>query len=73
MFALVRNKADTEAKIASWNKTNIHVIQADVTDYDSLKRAADTTAGITGGSLDHIIANAAYLPHWPAFDPMSVL
>jgi hypothetical protein len=35
--------------------------------------AASETARITGGGLDYIIANAAYLPHFDAFDPIGDL
>lgn len=73
MIGLVRNKADTEAKIATWNKSNVHVIQGNLEDYDSLERAAEATAKITGGSLDILIANAAFVSSVSALDPFSVL
>ena len=37
VVGLVRNASDTEAKIAEWRTPNIHILQADVTDYESLK------------------------------------
>lgn len=33
----MRRKAETDAKIAAWNKKNIHIVQADMMNYDSLK------------------------------------
>jgi hypothetical protein len=37
VIGLVRNAADTEDKIAEWRTPNVHILQADVTNYDSLK------------------------------------
>ncbi|OAL49451.1 short-chain dehydrogenase [Pyrenochaeta sp. DS3sAY3a] len=73
VIGLVRRKAETDAKIAAWNKKNIHIVQADMMNYDSLKSAVETTSQITGGSLDYLILNAAYMGDWSAFDPLSVL
>lgn len=89
MIGLVRNKPETEAKIADWKRSNIHILQGDVTDYESLKvyramislnslmyhtqRAADETAKITGGRLDYIIANAALITKWSAYNSMGEL
>ncbi|KAI8937031.1 hypothetical protein NX059_006251 [Plenodomus lindquistii] len=73
VVGLVRNKADTEAKTSEWKRPNVYIIQGDITDYEALKHAVHATAEITGGTLDYLIANAAYLPLWSAFDPLSVL
>ncbi|KAF1841920.1 short-chain dehydrogenase [Cucurbitaria berberidis CBS 394.84] len=51
VIGLVRNKAGVESKIAAWNRTNIHFVQGDLNDYDSLERAVEATAEITGGAL----------------------
>ncbi|KAF2852435.1 short chain dehydrogenase [Plenodomus tracheiphilus IPT5] len=75
VVGLVRNKADTEAKIskAGWNRPNVHIVQGDLNEHKTLKLAAETTSQITGGSLDCLIANAAYLPSEYMVDPLSVL
>jgi NAD(P)-dependent dehydrogenase (short-subunit alcohol dehydrogenase family) len=71
VIGLVRNVADSEAKVASWNRNNIHFVQGDLSNYESLKSAAEATAKITGGSLDVLIANAGLVAG--GFDPFSVL
>ncbi|KAF1947787.1 NAD(P)-binding protein [Clathrospora elynae] len=73
VIGLVRNVADTEVKIAEWKRTNIHLIQGDLTNYESLKSAVDATSKITGGSLDYLIANAGLVPGISAREPFSVL
>jgi NAD(P)-dependent dehydrogenase (short-subunit alcohol dehydrogenase family) len=70
-IGLVRNVADTEAKVASWNRSNIHLVQGDLSNYESLKNAAAATAKITGGSLDYLIANAGLVEG--GFDAFSIL
>lgn len=70
-IGLVRNVAASEAKVASWNRSNIHFVQGDLENYESLKSAAAATAKITGGSLDYLIANAGLVEG--GFDSFSVL
>ncbi|KAK8068107.1 hypothetical protein PG996_007219 [Apiospora saccharicola] len=63
---LVRNKAATEQKVAEELKDDapakIHIVAADMDSYDSLKNAAAETSFLTGGAIDYLIANAAYVP-----------
>lgn len=75
VIALVRNKAGTEERIAKElaGRTNVHVVQADLDNYKTLQFAADETARITGGGLDYLIANAAYVETWDLYDPIGVL
>ncbi|KAK5654588.1 hypothetical protein OQA88_7217 [Cercophora sp. LCS_1] len=77
VVGLVRNKAATEQKVSEdadlKNRTNIHIVEADISDYNTLKAAAAETAKITGGSLDYLIANAAYVTGFDAFDPIGDL
>ncbi|KAL3468888.1 hypothetical protein BJX99DRAFT_242533 [Aspergillus californicus] len=75
VIALVRNKAGTEKRVAEelTGRSNIHVVQADLLDYETLQSAAAETAKITGGGLDYLIANAAYLSNWDQFDSIGVL
>ncbi|KAL6238511.1 hypothetical protein BDW75DRAFT_227941 [Aspergillus navahoensis] len=75
VIALVRNKAGTEKRIAQElaGRTNIHVIQADLNDYSTLETAAAETSKVTGGSLDYLIANAAFLTTYDQFDSFGTL
>lgn len=74
---LVRDKATTDAKIAAdadiSARTNIHILQADVTDYDALKQAAADTEKITGGKVDYLIGNAGLVSQLDAFGPIGDL
>ncbi|TFY65907.1 hypothetical protein EVG20_g5179 [Dentipellis fragilis] len=62
VIALVRN-VGTVDELKSLNRSNVHILQADIGDLASLQRAAAETAKITGGSLDVLINNAAMLPN----------
>ncbi|ORY60238.1 uncharacterized protein BCR38DRAFT_497893 [Pseudomassariella vexata] len=75
VVGLVRDKATTEKKasVELHDRDNIHLLQGDITDYAFLKKAVDATAAITGGALDYVIANAAFISTWSAFDPIGVL
>ncbi|KAK4202109.1 putative short chain dehydrogenase [Triangularia verruculosa] len=77
VIALVRDKLATEKKVARdvdlLGRSNIRILQADITDYTALKQAAVDTAGITGGSLDYIIANAGLVPKFDLFLPIGEL
>ncbi|CAO2647874.1 Nn.00g087960.m01.CDS01 [Neocucurbitaria sp. VM-36] len=66
VIGLVRNKAGTESKVAALNRSNIHLIQGDLNDYESLKSAVETTTKITGGGLDYLIANAGVASDSPS-------
>ncbi|KAG0651910.1 putative oxidoreductase [Hyphodiscus hymeniophilus] len=60
IFGLVRNKAAVESKVAAeLGRKNIHIVQADTTDSEALKKAAEYVSDNTNGTLDYIIANAA--------------
>lgn len=63
VVGLVRDPAGTKQKVAAElpDRSNIHILAGDLTDYDSLKSAAAETSAITGGSLDYLIANAALM------------
>ncbi|KAK4234446.1 hypothetical protein C8A03DRAFT_47221 [Achaetomium macrosporum] len=75
VIGLVRDKASTEKKVSEQlsGRSNIHILQADLTDYEAMQRAVADTAKITGGTLDHLIANAAYVSTWDSYDPIGVL
>jgi NAD(P)-dependent dehydrogenase (short-subunit alcohol dehydrogenase family) len=61
VIGLVRNKADTDAKVAKDGLKNVHIIQADITSLPAQKAAAEQVAALTGGKLDVLINNAADL------------
>ena len=57
VFALVRNPSAKLNELAE-NRTNIHIIKADITDPQSLIDAAAQVSRISGGKLDVFIHNA---------------
>ncbi|EXJ93929.1 hypothetical protein A1O1_02322 [Capronia coronata CBS 617.96] len=65
VIGLVRNKAATDERLAQdgflEKRPNITILQADIIDGAALRAASHETAKITGGSLDYLINNAAYL------------
>lgn len=61
VIGLVRNKAATEERLAKDGIKNVTIIEADITDFAAQQKAAAETAGLTGGSLDYLINNAALL------------
>ncbi|KXX73125.1 hypothetical protein MMYC01_209876 [Madurella mycetomatis] len=75
VIGIVRDKPRTDKKVLEQlsGRSNIHILQADLTDYNALQNAVTDTAEITGGTLDYLIANAAYVSHWDAYDPIGVL
>ncbi|UNI17469.1 hypothetical protein JDV02_003810 [Purpureocillium takamizusanense] len=74
VVALVRNKAASEkAEPEHLTKPNVHVLEADLASFASLQRAADETKRITNNKLDYMIANAAFLSEWSAYDDMETL
>jgi len=61
VIGLVRNKEATLARLAKDNLSNIHIFEADIVDYLALQKAAEEVSKITGGALDVLINNAAYV------------
>ena len=74
VIGLVRNKRDTEKRLGedAWRK-NLHVIEADLQKISSLQKAADAVGKVTGGSLDYLIGNAAWLGGENAFRTLTEL
>ncbi|KIJ52470.1 hypothetical protein M422DRAFT_156847 [Sphaerobolus stellatus SS14] len=62
VFTIVRNKSTSTKliELASNNK-NIKILEADVTNYTQMKAAATEVSKDTGGALDVLINNAAYI------------
>ncbi|KAK3995686.1 hypothetical protein QBC44DRAFT_320120 [Cladorrhinum sp. PSN332] len=77
VLGIVRNKTATAEKIASdpelSNRANIHLLEADLTNYAALKAASIEASAITGGKLDILIANAAVVSSFDAYDPVGKL
>ncbi|KAK8133319.1 hypothetical protein PG999_001492 [Apiospora kogelbergensis] len=77
VIGTVRNKAETSKKVSEdadlKDRSNIHLLEAELTNYEALKRAAEDTAKITGGSLDYLVASAAYVSQFDAYDSIGVL
>ncbi|KAH8202049.1 hypothetical protein TruAng_003804 [Truncatella angustata] len=63
VIGIVRDKQATEKRVAEelHGRMNIHIIQADITNYENLENAVAQVADISGGSVDYLIANAAYM------------
>ncbi|KAK7932022.1 NAD(P)-binding protein [Apiospora marii] len=75
VIGIVRNKPVTDKKIAEAfaERSNITILEADLTSYDDLKRASSDVATVTGGSLDYLIANGAYITPFDAYDGLGTL
>ncbi|KAM5343335.1 hypothetical protein ACJ41O_014301 [Fusarium nematophilum] len=75
VIGLVRNKKAADEKITQElpGRDNLHIIQADINDYEALKASVEETSKLTGGGLDVIIANAVYAAPSSAYYPMGVL
>ncbi|KAF4541558.1 uncharacterized protein LTHEOB_8553 [Lasiodiplodia theobromae] len=62
VLGLVRNKTATQDRLAADGITNVHLIEADITDEPALKRAAEEAKAILSHhGLDVLINNAAYV------------
>ncbi|KAJ7837283.1 hypothetical protein B0H13DRAFT_2422012 [Mycena leptocephala] len=57
IFALVRNKS-TAAALSSLSGNNITILEAELTDVESVLSAANAVSEATGGRLDYLINNA---------------
>ncbi|KAI1076009.1 NAD(P)-binding protein [Whalleya microplaca] len=74
IIGLVRNKTAVEERvIAELNRPNIHILYGDLANYESLKKAAEDTATLTGGSLDYLIANGAFISYYSGFQTFGEL
>jgi NAD(P)-dependent dehydrogenase (short-subunit alcohol dehydrogenase family) len=72
VIGLARDVKTTEAKVKSEiGRDNIHILHGDLESYDSMKKAAEGVAKITGGSLDYLVGNGARLPEGSAYVGLS--
>ncbi|KAI9289832.1 NAD(P)-binding protein [Umbelopsis sp. AD052] len=58
VIALVRNAAKSVYLQEISDLPNVHVVEGDVTSVETMQKAAEDVAAITGGSLDYILENA---------------
>ncbi|RYP37875.1 hypothetical protein DL767_002747 [Monosporascus sp. MG133] len=72
VISLARDPSSAKEKVSAElpDRSNVHILAGDLTNYDSLKTAADETSAITGGSLDYLIANAAIMTPVDAYSPI---
>jgi NAD(P)-dependent dehydrogenase (short-subunit alcohol dehydrogenase family) len=70
VIGIVRNKPAVDKRVSEElsGRSNITILQADLTDYKAIKGTVEETAKITGGGLDVLIANAAYMSSFDSFD-----
>jgi len=72
VFALVRNvEGATDLQELAKSRSNVHVVRADLTDTDTLKAAALEVGQKTGGSLDCLINDAAYVQSGRKFNNLT--
>ncbi|RYP20386.1 hypothetical protein DL765_002844 [Monosporascus sp. GIB2] len=60
VFALIRSQPNAELAELVSSRSNLHTVEADVTDAQSLSRAASEVGKLTGGKLDVLISNACH-------------
>ncbi|KAJ8109099.1 hypothetical protein ONZ43_g6233 [Nemania bipapillata] len=75
VIGIVRDKLPTAKRVADEleGRSNITIIEADITKYEDIKRAATQAAIVTGGRLDYLFANAGQSMFWDAFEPIGIL
>lgn len=66
----------TKQKVAAelGDRSNIHILRGDLTDYGTLKQAAADTAEIVGErGIDYLVANAGLVPYLDTYGPIGAL
>ena len=62
VFAIVRNTTSSpELTDLAAKNGNVHIVKGDINSLSQIQEAAKTVSSITGGSLDVLVNNAAYL------------
>lgn len=72
----MRDKPATEKKIQAelGERPNVHILQADLDKYESLKQAAAEATTIVGErGVDYVVANAALVPYLDQYGPIGSL
>ncbi|KAL9573946.1 hypothetical protein ACKAV7_001890, partial [Fusarium commune] len=67
--------AATDKKLAEelGSPKNLHIFEADITDYNAFKGAVEAVSEIAEGSLDYVIANAGLIALWSQWDAVDML
>ncbi|KAK1594617.1 short chain dehydrogenase [Colletotrichum navitas] len=75
VIGTARNKTAVEKKISDelGSRSNVHIVELEMTSYDSIKNSVNVVSEITGGKLDYIIANAGYISDWSAYETIGKL
>ncbi|WYZ35708.1 hypothetical protein EsH8_X_000355 [Colletotrichum jinshuiense] len=75
VIGTARDKSSAEKKVASElrDRPNVHIVEVEMSNFDSIKASVDIVSKITGGKLDCIIANAATVSDWSAYDDIGKL
>ncbi|KAF2470636.1 NAD(P)-binding protein [Lindgomyces ingoldianus] len=67
IIGTARTPSSVQAKVTADALPNVHILQGDLTDAASLSAAATKAAEITGGAVDYLIINGAYLSESTVF------
>ncbi|KAF8606034.1 putative short-chain dehydrogenase [Ceratobasidium sp. AG-I] len=71
VFAFARNlELATKLKELKAERDNVHLLQVDITNLEDLTKAAEYVSKVTGGSLDWLINNAAYIEPYRFYLPL---
>ncbi|KAG7421205.1 Oxidoreductase UcpA [Fusarium oxysporum f. sp. rapae] len=67
--------AATDKKLAEelGSPKNLHIFEADITDYNAFKGAVEAVSEIAEGSLGYVIANAGLIALWSQWDAVDML
>ncbi|KAF2185250.1 NAD(P)-binding protein [Zopfia rhizophila CBS 207.26] len=67
VVGIARNRAAVQSRVDTDKLPNVRTIQGDLTDAASLNAAAQEAAEYTGGAIDYLIINGAYLSEQTLF------
>ena len=74
IIGLVRDKAATKKRLATDGLTKVHIVEADMTDRESLDRAAKETEKLLDGKgIDVMINNGPYISQVTAWSTLADL
>ncbi|KAK8093957.1 hypothetical protein PG997_000642 [Apiospora hydei] len=75
IIGIVRDKPRTDKRVEEElsGRSNITILEADMTIYDQLEKAAEDATPILGGKLDYLIANAGYVSVYDSFHGIGTL
>lgn len=61
VIGIVRNKEAVQSQLSADTITGVRLVTADLTDPEALATAAKATAEFTGGAVDYLIVNGAFV------------